>query len=56
MHELTCAECNQVSDKRALDWRGYTVEADEGGEEVVFFCPLCAEREFQWPPPPTTSV
>ena len=56
MHELTCAECDRVSDEQARDWRGYVVEADEGGEEVVFFCQACAEREFAWPPRASTGL
>ena len=45
--ELVCEECRARSDARALGWRGYLVDRDDDGEdEVVFYCPRCAVREF----------
>ena len=45
--ELFCEECRARSDARALGWRGYLVDRDDDGEdEVVFYCPRCAAREF----------
>jgi len=45
--ELVCEECRARSDARALGWRGYLVDRDDDGEdEVVFYCPRCAGREF----------
>jgi hypothetical protein len=45
--ELVCCECERYSAGCATGWRGYLVDLDEDGEdEVVFFCPDCAAREF----------
>ena len=45
--ELVCEECRRRSDARAGGWRGYLVDIDDDGEdEVVFYCPRCAAREF----------
>ena len=45
--ELVCAECGRRSDAEARGWQGYLVDADEGGgDEVLFFCPRFANREF----------
>jgi len=46
--ELVCSECGHHADRDARGWQGHIVEADEDDdtEEVVFFCPLCAAREF----------
>jgi len=46
--ELACSECGRRADTDARGWQGHLVEADEDDdtEEVVFFCPLCAAREF----------
>jgi hypothetical protein len=43
---LVCVECEREADEDAVGWRGYLVDSDEGEDEVVFFCPLCAAREF----------
>jgi hypothetical protein len=49
--ELFCAECRQRADSEALGWRAYLVDADDyDGDEVLFFCPLCAARELQSSP------
>jgi hypothetical protein len=46
--ELTCCECHQRSDLRALGWRAYLTGDDEGEPvEVAVFCPACATREFE---------
>jgi predicted RNA-binding Zn-ribbon protein involved in translation (DUF1610 family) len=43
---LVCAECGGISGPSARGWQGYLVDAeDDGGDEVVFYCPDCA-REF----------
>jgi hypothetical protein len=45
--KLECVECGRQSDPKARGWQGHLVECDDDGEdEVVFFCPLCALREF----------
>jgi hypothetical protein len=44
---LVCVECRRPADAQARGWQGHLVEADDDeGDEVVFFCPLCAAREF----------
>ncbi len=45
--ELVCEECRARSNASAVGWRGYLVDRDYDGEdEVVFYCPGCAAREF----------
>jgi hypothetical protein len=44
---LVCCECQQRSAGTATGWQGYLVDLDDDGQdEVVFFCPGCAAREF----------
>ena len=44
---LICAECGQPDDNDGRGWRGYLVDLDDdGADEVIFFCPRCATREF----------
>ena len=50
--ELTCVECARLSDAEARGWQGHLVAFDDDTEEgVVFFCPVCAAREFGEPRP-----
>jgi hypothetical protein len=45
--ELCCVECGRRCDASVRGWRGYLVDLnDDGEDEVVFFCPRCAAREF----------
>ena len=45
--ELFCAECGRCAEAEAQGWRAYLVDADDyEGDEVLFFCPMCAAREF----------
>ncbi|MFL5958691.1 MAG: hypothetical protein ACJ75G_00285 [Gaiellaceae bacterium] len=45
--ELVCCECERRSGGSASGWQGYLVDLDDDGrDEVVFFCPDCAAREF----------
>jgi len=39
---LVCAECATEADPEARGWRAYLDSEDN----VVTFCPECAEREF----------
>jgi hypothetical protein len=40
-------ECECSSDDPADGWEGHLVDLDDDGEdEVAFFCPRCAAREF----------
>jgi hypothetical protein len=44
---IICAECGRKDDGRARGWRGCLVDLDaDGGDEILFFCPRCATREF----------
>jgi len=47
---LVCAECGRESDDHAHGWRASFVSAvDElplGDDELLAWCPTCAEREF----------
>jgi hypothetical protein len=44
---LVCCECQVRSAGTATAWQGYLVDLDDdGNDEVVFFCPRCAAREF----------
>ena len=44
---LFCAECRRRADAEALGWRAYLVDADDyDRDDVLFFCPTCAAREF----------
>jgi hypothetical protein len=50
---LVCCECHGRSAATAMGWRGYLVDLDDDGQdEVVFFCPGCAVREFGKAPAP----
>ena len=46
--ELVCVECRRRADAQARGWQAHLVESDdnEDEDEVVFFCPACAVREF----------
>jgi hypothetical protein len=44
---IRCIECGGESDELATGWRAYIVpDEDENEDEVAFYCPECAEREF----------
>jgi len=45
---MRCVECGAVADADAFRWRAYRVDADtaSGDDELVFYCPECAGREF----------
>jgi hypothetical protein len=50
---LVCCECERRSAGTASGWQGYLVDLDDDGrDEVVFFCPGCAAREFGKAPAP----
>ena len=46
--ELVCVECRGRADPEARGWHAHLVESDhdQDEDEVVFFCPACAAREF----------
>jgi hypothetical protein len=45
---LVCVECQRRADSKARGWQAYLVEADldDDEDEIVFYCPACAAREF----------
>jgi hypothetical protein len=44
---MTCEECGQEAIGRAEGWEALLIDLDDDGQdEVVFYCPVCAEREF----------
>jgi hypothetical protein len=50
--ELVCEECERRSTAEAQGWQGHLVDLDDDGQDdVVFYCPGCAAREFGWQPP-----
>lgn len=49
INEVVCIECAASSARTsfARGWRAYLVDLDDDGQdEAVFYCPVCAEREF----------
>lgn len=43
---LRCDECG--TEEEARRWRAFLTVIEEGeAEEVVFYCPDCAKREFE---------
>ena len=45
--ELVCEECRRVSASGERGWQALRVDLDDDGhDEVVFYCPACAAREF----------
>jgi hypothetical protein len=51
VHQLQCVQCGCASGLYAIGWRGYLAVDPELGEapELAFFCPTCAEQEFDAP-------
>jgi len=45
---MICAECGAEAREHARGWRAYRVEGSGEESELVFYCPTCAEREFDW--------
>jgi hypothetical protein len=44
---VRCQECGREDDSDdERGWKAYIADVDDGGEEVVVFCPRCAEREL----------
>jgi hypothetical protein len=45
--KLDCVECGASSNASARGGQEHLVDLDDDGEdEVVFYCPRCADREF----------
>jgi hypothetical protein len=42
---LVCQECGKEADVNAHGWRAYLTD-DEEDSRPVFYCAVCAEREF----------
>ena len=44
---LLCCDCERRAVGTAAGWLGHLVDLDDDGrDEVAFFCPACAAREF----------
>jgi hypothetical protein len=44
---LVCCDCERRAVGTAAAWQGHLVDLDDDGkDEVAFFCPTCAAREF----------
>jgi hypothetical protein len=44
---LVCCDCERRAVGTAAGWQGHLVDLDDDGrDEVAFFCPACAAREF----------
>ena len=44
---MTCEECRCEADGRAQGWEAYLVDLDDDGQnDVIFFCRICAANEF----------
>jgi hypothetical protein len=44
---LVCVACEGEADASARGWQAYLADIDDDGrDEVVLFCPPCADREF----------
>jgi hypothetical protein len=51
---LVCCECERRLAETATGWQGYLADLDDDGlDEVAFFCPGCAAREFGKAPAPS---
>jgi hypothetical protein len=47
INRMTCEECGHEAIGRAQGWEALLVDLDDDGQdEVVFYCPVCAAREF----------
>ena len=45
--ELVCEECRRVYVSGERGWQAHLADVDDDGhDEVVFYCPGCAAREF----------
>jgi hypothetical protein len=50
---MRCEECGIDADDGARGWRAYLVDLyDDGEDDLAFYCPACAEREFSSTTPP----
>jgi hypothetical protein len=43
---LVCIECLTESNEQAKRWRAYLVDGHDGDDQVVVYCPACAQRKF----------
>ena len=44
---LVCVECEDQADAQARGWEAHICDLDDDGQdELVVFCPRCAQREF----------
>ena len=44
---LVCVACDRPADASARGWQAHLADLDDDGQdEIVLFCPACADREF----------
>lgn len=50
VYVLACAECPRISSVTARGWKAYRSDDPETSEppQLAFYCPGCAEREFNF--------
>src|SRR5215210_5049237 len=55
---LVCVECEAWADWSAAGWEAHLVSGDDDRDEVLIYCPGCAQREFHSPPsePPSPDL
>ena len=45
---MRCEECEVEAEEDARGWEAHLADLDDddGEDELLFYCPVCAEREF----------
>lgn len=44
---MRCQECGREATGNAAGWEAHVVDVDDDGQnDLVFYCRVCAEREF----------
>lgn len=50
LHPMTerfgCVECETRAGSTAAGWQAHLLDTGEDEDELVFYCPTCAAREF----------
>lgn len=47
MASIVCVECSRPAVASAKRWQAHLADLhDDGQDEIVFYCPACADREF----------
>jgi hypothetical protein len=44
---IVCLECEEHTNDEARGWEAHRYDVDDdGADEILFYCPACAVREF----------